>query len=627
MFYLSRDEDGFRSVNERFTLRAYTGREVHRKECLVDAIHLPTGLTLPSAFGAPAAPLQAGQVIQALVLELIESDIFRLQLPHATIDIRSSVPLTPGNTITLAVKGTGPNTRLAIYDDGPPGGSLARGAAPVPNLSGRMPIGEAVVVARTPAGQAAVTPQAASVQPPNASPAFARMPADPAALLSGPAAAARVTDPAARLVTPEQAITDAIRIAAPRQAGLAPLFADVEHIVRPPAAVQSSVPPPVRQAAAELLSLRLPLDEQLTAQDLKRAFVRSGVLFEPRLATANAVPAGAGAAREVTRPTSAPAPSVSPRDASQSALPDGLNAVPTPRDDLKSALLVFRQVLKAWSANLPAAPLSESPRAPSPGPAQMGMQANAPAAASSDLDAIRHVASALAGLPEDLPLRAPLSPEQASSLAKSLAAALTRRDAPETPAAQTSTAVAPPYRGARLAAQAVAMPSIAPDAAPQEIAHKLIAESDGALARQTLLQAASLPEQPSHPRAEAAQRWNFEVPFATPQGTAIAQFEVSRDGSARQADAQPRTWRARFSLDVEPMGPVHAMIALSGARTSVTLWAERAATAARLNEHATRLSEALRAAELEPADVQFRVGAPPAMARQAAPGRFMDRAS
>ena len=61
----------------------------------MDAIHLPSGLTLPSAFGAPAAPLQAGQVIQALVLELIESDIFRLQLPQAVVDVRSSVPLSP----------------------------------------------------------------------------------------------------------------------------------------------------------------------------------------------------------------------------------------------------------------------------------------------------------------------------------------------------------------------------------------------------------------------------------------------------------------------------------------------------------------------------------------------------
>jgi hypothetical protein len=85
-------------------------------------------------------------------------------------------------------------------------------------------------------------------------------------------------------------------------------------------------------------------------------------------------------------------------------------------------------------------------------------------------------------------------------------------------------------------------------------------------------------------------------------------------------------WRARFSLDVEPMGLVHALIALVGERASVTLWAERHATAARLNENATLLNEALRAADLEPADVQFRVGAPPA-ARQPAPGRFMDRAT
>jgi hypothetical protein len=46
----------------------------------------------------------------------------------------------------------------------------------------------------------------------------------------------------------------------------------------------------------------------------------------------------------------------------------------------------------------------------------------------------------------------------------------------------------------------------------------------------------------------------------------------------------------------------------------------------RLNEQAPLLSDALRAAELKPADIQFRVGAPPAL-RRAVPGRFMDRAS
>ena len=435
---------------------------------------------------------------------------------------------------------------------------------------------------------------------------------------SAPAPAVRQVEAAVRTVTPEQAVTEAIRIAASRQAGLAPLFADLEQLVRTPSEAQALIPPPVRQAAADALSLRVPLDEHLAGADLKQAFIRSGVLFEPRLAAASAVATDARALQEPGRPVSAAAPFNAPHD--------GQRAVPTPRDDLKSALLVFRQVLKVWSASFPAPSVSESPKTPMPAAPQAASQAQA-TAVSSNLEAIRHVANALAGLPDDLPQRAPLSPEQAGELARSLAAALTRRDAPEAPAAQTSHAVAPPYRGALLAAQAVAAPSIATDTVPHEIAHKLIAETDGALARQTLLQVASLPDQSSHPRAETMQRWNFEVPFATPQGTAIAQFEVSRDGSAAKADPQARIWRARFSLDVEPMGPVHTMIALAGARASVTLWAERAATATQLNEHAPRLSEALRAAELEPADFQFRVGAPPAMAKQAAPGRFMDRAS
>ncbi|MGB9367479.1 MAG: hypothetical protein WCE79_15835, partial [Xanthobacteraceae bacterium] len=393
----------------------------------MDAIHLPVGLTLPSAFGAPAAPLQAGQVIQALVLALIESDIFRLQLPQATIDVRSSVPLTPGSTITLAVKGTGSNTRLAIYADVPsaPSGSLPRGAAPAPNLTGRMPIGEAVVIARTPAGQGApAAPQSAAVegsgvasaQPRTTPPAVSRE-----TPVSAPAPAVRPVEALVGTLTPEQAVTEAIQTAAPRQAGLAPLFADLEQIVRAPNAVQAPIPSPVRQAAIDVLSLRVPLDAHLAGADLKQAFVRSGVLLEPRLA-AGAVPTDA----RVTRPVSASASSDGSRHASETSFQDGPKPVPTPRDDLKSALLVFRQVLKVWSASFPATTVPDNPNTPLPAGSQPAMQAPAPML-SSDLEAIRHVASALAGLPEDLSQRAPMSAEQASSLAKSLAAALTRR--------------------------------------------------------------------------------------------------------------------------------------------------------------------------------------------------------
>jgi hypothetical protein len=606
----------------------------------VDAIHLPPGLTLPSAFGAPPAPLQVGQVIQALVLELIESDIFRLQLPQAVIDVRSSVPLTPGSTITLAVKGTGPSARLAIYSDVPPVPPAVRGPAPAPNLVGRTPIGEAIVIARTP-GQSAGTTRNPTIGGDTTAAASATI--RPAVLReaasSRPTPAARPAEAPVRVISPDQAVTDAIRTAAPRQAGLAPLFADLEQIAQAPSAAPVStpfpVPTPVRQAAKDLLSFRVPLDEQLTVGDLKQAFVRSGVLFERRLAAARVtqIEAPANAAREIAEPApTAPTPrSRSGTVPTAAAAHVESAAAPTAHDDLKAALIVFRQVLKAWGASEPAR-AAQSPDAPLGKPAASGpaVMTQAPAP-SPNIQTITHVASLLARLPGEVnkqavsPEQASLSPEQATTLAKSLATALVTRDTPAAPS-PPSNALPPPYRGAPPTAQAVAAPSLGRDAAPDEVASRLITETDGALARTTLLQVASLPEQPDQPRAAPTQRWNFEVPFATPQGTAIAQFEVSRDGPSLRADPQARTWRARFSLDLEPLGPVHALIALAGVRTSVTLWAERASTAARLNQNAAMLSDALRAAELEPVDFSARPGAPPVV-RQAAPGRFMDRAS
>ena len=160
-----------------------------------------------------------------------------------------------------------------------------------------------------------------------------------------------------------------------------------------------------------------------------------------------------------------------------------------------------------------------------------------------------------------------------------------------------------------------------------------MAATDAALSRQTLLQVASLPTAPSGAsglRAEdGGPRWNFEVPFATPQGTNVAQFEISRDGrSAPPADGVAPVWRARFSIDVDPIGPVHAQVSLRGNRTAVTLWAESAEGAARLRAGAVSLGDALRAAELDSGDLVVRDGAPRLRGGAAAPaGHFLDRAS
>jgi hypothetical protein len=96
----------------------------------------------------------------------------------------------------------------------------------------------------------------------------------------------------------------------------------------------------------------------------------------------------------------------------------------------------------------------------------------------------------------------------------------------------------PPVRDAALTAQAPARPTLsANDDAGGAIQH-LAREVDGAVARQVLHQLASLPD-------GATRAWMFELPLATPQGTALAQFEIDGDGSrstSNRSDPCTCTW-------------------------------------------------------------------------------------
>ncbi|WP_146619028.1 flagellar hook-length control protein FliK, partial [Rhodoplanes elegans] len=104
----------------------------------------------------------------------------------------------------------------------------------------------------------------------------------------------------------------------------------------------------------------------------------------------------------------------------------------------------------------------------------------------------------------------------------------------------------------------------------------------------------------------------FEIPFVTPQGTTVAQFEISRDAKGQgAAEKVAPAWRARFAVEIEPVGLVHAQVTVTGERAGVTLWAERGDSAALLRDNAGVLAERLRAAELDPSEVVVRDGAPP----------------
>ncbi|MDQ8726406.1 flagellar hook-length control protein FliK [Bradyrhizobium sp. LHD-71] len=533
-------------------------------------------LSQPAGASAAVADLilQPGTVIDARVLAVREY-LVRLLIAGQAIEVLSKTVLQPGATLKLAVsQGADGSVRLAIVPANMPG-TTAGAAAP------RIVSASAIEQVPAPSSEEAI------------------------------------------------ALSHAVQISASRQASLAPLFANLPVIV-----AASDVPEQVQNAATRLLTNRPPLEGTLTAADLRQAFQKSGLFLEATLAR-GAAPAG--------------------------------------RPDLKAALVVFKQVLSNWletaSLTTPFSSPGTPPTAPSrpphnsqPDPALTGApSAVAPAvfkaaALSAEIAVVAVDAgdrstegqangssfAALRPTPQAAEVvRGPVASTAAQAFPHN-GAALSRgarqpndddpasRPPPERAqpvAAARPSDPAPPLRGALPAAQPVASPSFSADAAPTDMGQKLLEQSDAALARQTLLQVASLPDRTETGSAnQAAQaRWSFEIPFATPQGTAVAQFEVARDGGSDVEASASRIWRARFSLDVEPAGPVHALISLVGEKAAVRMWAERPETAAELRANADTLSLALRQAELEPGDILVAHGAPQP-ARLSA-GQFLDRAT
>lgn len=383
-----------------------------------------------------------------------------------------------------------------------------------------------------------------------------------------------------------RAVAVAAQTAATQQSGLSPLFANLTSVL-----ASGSLPQPVLLAAAQLLALRQPLDQAFTGADIKAALTSSGLLSDSlRVASA-------------ATPKSAPA---------SHGLPD-----------LKAALIVLRHTLSTWlgpTAEAIAQPAKPLATPENPLRAAMAALPSAPAQAALG-DNIRadqlHLARLLLGAaPAEIATQLVGGDDDGRSAPAPASPSLPSQRAP----------LPPPFRDALPAAQAVATASLAFESEPKTIAQQLIADTEGALARQTLLQIASLPDQLSASRGEATQpRWNFEIPFVTPQGTAMAQFEIARDGG-HDAEVAKRVWRARFSIDIEPAGPVHALISFSGDTTSVKMWAERPATAATLRAGVPQLGQSLGRAALKTGDIVIADGAP-TRAHGPRAGHFLNRAS
>lgn len=526
---------------------------------------LPVSAASPVADAAtPDLVLQAGSVVDARVVSVLADNLVRIAIANLSMDVLSEVALTPGQNLQLAVSQNGGTIRLAVM-----GGA-----------------GEAA------ADQVTLTPAAASL-------------VDSPSLAPSAGAGRNVLTPSEQV-----AVTAASAEAVTKQGSQAPLFANLAAVV-----TGSDLPAGLKQAMLGVLAQQTPLNTGLDGGDVESAFQRSGLLLEASLA--------AGAT-----PSSATMP------------------------DLKAALLVLRQTLatletapQTQGATLPAGtgatpqvatartqaaqaalPATEPEIAQSP---QMPRSANLAAAVLADI---------AGGAPQAAMPRT-ISAGLAASLLQEITQNLPRimgnlpgsnKAVPDGQIFEAAArATPPPVRGALPSPQSIASPSLAPDTPLAATVHRLLDDTDAAIARQTLLQVASLPDRTDasgHRIDPTVPQWNFEIPFATPQGTAMAQFEISRDGGNESADPAGRAWRARFTLNLEPAGPVHALITLNGDTTFVRMWAERPATAQQLRAGIGELNQALTRAELKPGDILVRDGTPPQPAPTRA-GHFLDRAT
>jgi hypothetical protein len=627
-----------------------------------------TAASAPSTPAASGIVLQAGQVITAEVLQVLGNNQVQLAIGNQTIEAATQVPLQAGQTLQLQVSQTPGGIGLSIVNQpSTPAGQTSAGVSGAPNavitlspslaaslaanlttdaVTPSNPLTPLETLAVSVAAQTAVTQQTS----------LAALFADLGVASGLPNLPPQVQQAVAQVLAQQIPLDQNLTAGAVQEAFQSSgLFLETS-LASGSASAASGVP----DLKAALLVLR-----QTLTSVLSDVTVTAGA---PPPASASALPPGAAQAAAATEATpsstaapsdpATPGPVATPASASPSA------STPQSAAVLTAAVLAEVSELLAGAGGSPAA-AELAPQEVLLGAASAALSTAAAAPATSGQSPATAVAQEILELAAGTPTLAPtavpadaaaraaatgtalnllqeavqLTPLAAANLSQLLsengqALALlpvvtgVRLPAIDDPDLARTNLPPPPVNGALPAAQPVAPATLSSHMPLNTALQQLLDDTDGAIARQTLLQIASLPGQvdPSSQRVDATPRWNFEIPFATPQGTAMAQFEISRDGGGREASAAKAVWRARFSLNVEPAGPVHALVSLNGDRTSVRMWAERPATALQLRAGVSQLTQALSRAELTPGDIVIRDGAPPQPAAAPA-GHFLDRAS
>jgi Flagellar hook-length control protein FliK len=628
---------------------------------------------IPSV-SAPSAPptgivLQPGQVVTAHVVQILGNDQVQIAIGSVTIEAATQVPLQVGQSLQLQVSQTPNGIGLAIVNQPSiaAGQTSAQGAATpnsvtlAPSLAASLaaattpttstpanPLTPAETLAVTLAAQTAATQQTSLASlfanldvaaglnlPPLVQQAVAQVLAQQTNLdqnLTGSAikqafqssglflesaiaaesglSSSGGLDLKAALIVLRQTLSTALTSATGTDSAATPVTTPSQPGATATAAPQGSAPegpaspaPEPTSEPASTGSTSAPATATTTQQTTTAL---ASAQAEQATGQASALPVTI-TAEAVTQEVLAPSPSIVPQAGSTAATPAASTQ--------GTALAIAQEILELTAANQAIASTAM--------PADAVARAAASSAALNLLQEVLQASPLAAASPSQFVF------ENSKALSLLPVVAGERTPASSDPEFARTNLPPPPVNGALPSAQPVAPATLSAHAPLETALQHLLSDTDGAIARQTLLQIASLPGQtdPSATRLDASiPRWNFEIPFATPQGTAMAQFEISRDGGGRDVEGAKQVWRARFSLNVEPAGPVHALVSLNGDRTSVRMWAERPATASQLRAGLSQLSQALSRAELTPGEIVVRDGAP-SQVTPAVPGHFLDRAS
>jgi hypothetical protein len=625
-----------------------------------------------AAQGAPITAdivLQPGSVISARVLQILGGDQVRIAIGGQSIDVTSQVPLQAGQTLQLQVSQTANGIGLAVVNQ-QGGAAASQGSASATATSDSVTLAAAAAASlaalATPATPAnnqltalqslavSVAAQTAATQQTSLAPLFANLGIAAGLVGLPPQVQQAVAQVLAQQTSLDQNLTGADIKQAFQTSGLF-----LEASLASGSASSSSVTPDLKAAlivlrqvlTTSLAGVTAAVTTNTTAAPVVVATAQQGATTAA--APQGATPVDVSAQQGTTAPGTTPA-TVTPQGTTPGAVVLAQAGQPSVQPSVQSSLQSLLQPVTIIAG-------TQTPEIASPAIAPQLASGSTPPTASPQGTAAPAIAQEILDLTAANQIFPPAAtPADARAAASSAALNLLQATLQASPLAAGNASVfensqmlalmpvvigartpviddaefartnlpPPPINGALPSAQPVAPATLVAHAPLETTLQHLLTDTDGAIARQTLLQVASLPGQTDTSAGRldpTVPRWNFEIPFATPQGTAMAQFEISRDGGGREAGAAKQVWRARFSLDVEPAGPIHAQVALSGARTSVRMWAERPATAAQLRSGVSQLSQALSRAELQPGDITVRDGAPVQPASAPA-GHFLDRA-